>query len=188
MPRPEGVRGRSVLVTGSSSGFGRLLAEHLARGGARVFATMRNLDGGRRPEAQELARIARADGLDITLLQLDVTDAAEVRAAVRAAETASGGALDAVINNAGIAFGVPAELADLEATRRIFETNLFGALAVANAALPAMRRRKAAGCATSPPSLGGSCCQASHSIAQPSSAWRPCLRPWPTSWRRSVST
>jgi NAD(P)-dependent dehydrogenase (short-subunit alcohol dehydrogenase family) len=140
-PAPRGVRGRSVLITGTSSGFGRLTVEHLARGGAKVFATMRNLDGGRRPEAREIARLASAEGLDITILELDVTDARQVEAAVRAAEAAAGGALDAVVNNAGIAFGLPVELADGEATRQIFETNLFGALAVARAALPAMRAR-----------------------------------------------
>lgn len=138
---PEGVRGKSVLITGTSSGFGRLMAEHLARGGAKLFATMRNMDGGRRPEARELAALASAEGLDLTLLELDVTDEAQIIAAVREAERAAGGALDAVVNNAGIAFGLPAELGDLEATRRIFETNLFGALRVAQAALPAMRAR-----------------------------------------------
>jgi NAD(P)-dependent dehydrogenase (short-subunit alcohol dehydrogenase family) len=138
---PEGVRGKSVLITGTSSGFGRLMAEHMARGGAKVFATMRNLDGGARPEARELAALARAEKLDLTLLELDVTDAAQAVAAVRAAEAAAGGALDAVVNNAGIAFGLPVELGDLEATRLIFETNLFGALRVAQAALPAMRAR-----------------------------------------------
>jgi NAD(P)-dependent dehydrogenase (short-subunit alcohol dehydrogenase family) len=138
---PAGVAGRSVLITGTSSGFGRLMAEHLARGGAKVFATMRNLDGGARPEARELVALARAEGLDLSILELDVTDEAQVTAAVRAAEQAAGGALDAVINNAGIAFGLPVELGDLEATRLIFETNLFGAMRVAQAALPAMRAR-----------------------------------------------
>ncbi|MFN3592607.1 MAG: SDR family NAD(P)-dependent oxidoreductase, partial [Thermaurantiacus sp.] len=140
-PAPEGVRGQSVLITGTSSGFGRLMAEHLARGGAKVFATMRNMDGGNRAEARELAALAASAQLDLTLLELDVTDEAQAVAAVRAAEEAAGGALDAVVNNAGIAFGVPAELGDLEATRLVFETNLFGALRVAQAALPAMRAR-----------------------------------------------
>lgn len=136
------VGGKSVLITGSSSGFGRLGALHLARGGANVFATMRNFDGGKRKEAAELRDIASAEKLRLTVLELDVTNEALVIAAVRAAEAASGGALDALINNAGIAVGGPVELSDVEAVRLMFETNVIGQQRTARAALPAMRARK----------------------------------------------
>ena len=63
--------GKSILITGSSSGFGRLGAEHYARLGAKVFATMRNLP---RPEADELRELAASERLDITVLELDVTN------------------------------------------------------------------------------------------------------------------
>ena len=59
--------GISILITGCSSGFGRLGAEHYARLGAKVFATMRNLP---RPEAAELEALATSEALDITVLKL----------------------------------------------------------------------------------------------------------------------
>lgn len=136
------IGGKTVLITGASSGFGRLMALDMARGGAKVIASMRALDGGRRAEAAELRDIATQEKLDLHLVEIDVTSDAQVAAGVKAAERLAGGALDAVINNAGIAFSVPVELGDLEATRLIFETNLFGALRVSQAALPAMRARR----------------------------------------------
>jgi NAD(P)-dependent dehydrogenase (short-subunit alcohol dehydrogenase family) len=136
--RPD-LSGKSVLVTGSSSGFGRLTVLHAARSGARVFATMRNTDGGRRPEAAELAGIARAENLKIELIELDVTDPVQVAAAVNQAQLANQGALDAVINNAGIGLSGPVELTDEQGLEDIFDVNLFGYMRVARAALPAMR-------------------------------------------------
>ena len=59
--------GKSVLITGCSTGFGRLAAEHFARAGAKVFATMRNLP---RPEADELAELASSEDLDIHIICL----------------------------------------------------------------------------------------------------------------------
>ena len=74
--------GISILITGCSSGFGRLGAEHYARLGAKVFATMRNLP---RPEAAELEALATSDALDITVLEIDVTKDDQVEAGVNAA-------------------------------------------------------------------------------------------------------
>lgn len=133
--------GRSVLITGCSSGFGRLAALHLATLGATVIASMRNLDGGRRPEAVSLKREARNDRLSV--IEIDVTRADQIAAGVRAAETIAGGTLDAIVNNAGIAIGGPVEMSDDEAARLMFETNVLGPLRMARAALPAMRARKA---------------------------------------------
>ncbi len=128
-----------MLVTGCSSGFGRLTALHAARSGAHVFATMRNMADGARPEAAELAAVARAENLRIDLIELDVTVPAQVTAAIAAAERANGGALSAVVNNAGIGLFGPVELTDEQGIEQIFDTNLFGYLRVARAALPAMR-------------------------------------------------
>lgn len=130
---------KSVLITGCSSGFGRLTALHAARAGARVFATMRNLAGGQRPEAVELAGIARSENLRIDLLELDVTDAAQVTTAIAQAEQMAGGGLSAIVNNAGIGLSGPVELTDEQGTEDIFNTNLFGYMRVARAGLPAMR-------------------------------------------------
>ena len=128
--------GRSILVTGCSSGFGYLGALHYAELGARVFATMRRTP---RPEADALARAAEAAGLDLTVLDLDVTDDDSVAAAVATAQDAAGGALDVLVNNAGIAYAGPVEMQDMDATRHLFDTNVFGPHRTARAVLPAMR-------------------------------------------------
>lgn len=131
--------GKSVLITGTSSGFGRLTALSAARAGARVFATMRNMAGGQRAEARELAAIARAERLRIDLIELDITNPAQVTSAVAEAERLNGGALSAIVNNAGIGVSGPMELHDETALTQIFDTNVHGAFRVARAALPAMR-------------------------------------------------
>ena len=107
-------KGKSVLITGCSSGFGRLTAELLARQGARVFATMRALP---RPEADELTALAKADNLDLHVIGLDVTELTEVNAGVKAAEAINGGPIDVLVNNAGIGITSPVEVQDMEATR-----------------------------------------------------------------------
>lgn len=129
--------GTSILITGCSSGFGRLGAEYYARLGAKVFATMRNLP---RPEAAELRQLAKDDGLDITVIQIDVTKDAQVAAGVAKANKLAGGSIDVLINNAGISYGGPIEVQDMEATQHIFDTNVFGPQRMARAALPAMRK------------------------------------------------
>ena len=133
--------GKSVLITGTSSGFGRAAAIHLGRLGANVIASMRNYDGGNRAEAKELAKIAEDEGLNITMVEIDVTDDAQVASGVAAAEEIAGGTLDVLINNAGIGMAGPVEINDMEATQLIFDTNLFGYLRMARAVLPAMRAK-----------------------------------------------
>ena len=133
------LKGKSVLITGAATGFGFLGALHYARAGAKVFATMRNLP---RPQASELLNAAETEKLDISVLELDVLSDAMVAKAVREAEAQDGGALDVVVNNAGIGITGPVELQDMEATKLIFDTNVFGAQRVARAALPAMRKAK----------------------------------------------
>ena len=133
--------GKSVLITGASSGFGRLSAEYFARAGATVIASMRNLKGGARPEAKALTDFAKAEDLKLKLVELDVTDDRQVDAAVKKAEDIAGGALDAVLNNAGIGIAGPIELHDHEQLMKQFNVNLFGYHRVARAALPAMRAK-----------------------------------------------
>lgn len=128
--------GISILITGCSSGFGRLGAEHYARLGAKVFATMRNLP---RPEAAELEALAKSDKLDITVLEIDITKDDQVEAGVAAAVKASGGKLDVLINNAGMSIAGPIEAQDMAATQLIFDTNVYGAQRMIRAALPSMR-------------------------------------------------
>ena len=134
--RPPGLAGKAIFITGCSSGFGRLSAEYFARLGAKVFATMRNLP---RPEGDELVALAEEEGLDLHVLELDVLDEAMVNAAVTRAEEIAGGAMDVLVNNAGIGITGPVEVQDMEATMLAFDTNVFGYHRVARAVLPAMR-------------------------------------------------
>lgn len=127
----------TVLVTGSSSGFGRLTALTLAEKGHTVFATMRNPDAQNADRAAAL-REAKVKGA-LTVLSLDVTDEASVEAAVARASEA--GPLDAVVNNAGIGVGGYAEGFTVEQLQAVFDVNLFGVHRVNRAVLPAMRRR-----------------------------------------------
>ncbi len=131
--------GKSILITGCSSGFGRLGAEHYARLGAKVFATMRNVP---RPEAAELEAVAKRNNLDITVLELDVLSDDSVKRAVASAQAAAGGAIDVLINNAGVGITGPVEVQDAEATQLAFDTNVFGPQRVWQAVLPAMRAAK----------------------------------------------
>ena len=139
MATTKPLAGKSILITGASSGFGYLGAIHYAQLGAKVIASMRNLP---RAEASELAAKAKADKLDITIIEIDVTSETSVNQGVAQAEKIAGGALDILINNAGIGLTGPIELQDMEATRLMFETNVFGAQRMSRAALPAMRKRK----------------------------------------------
>lgn len=131
--------GKSVLITGCSSGFGNLGAILYAELGAKVFATMRNLP---RAEGAALEKAAKAGKLDITILELDVLSEESVNTAVAEAERLNGGALDVVINNAGIGTGAPVELQDLAIMQLLFDTNVMGYQRVARAALPKMREKK----------------------------------------------
>ncbi|MEH6828546.1 SDR family oxidoreductase [Parasphingorhabdus sp.] len=131
--------GKSVLITGCSSGFGNLGAILYAEMGAKVFATMRNLP---RAEADTLAKTAKDKNLDIIILELDVLSEESANKAVAEAERLNGGAMDVVINNAGIGTGAPVELQDLAMMQILFDTNVMGYQRVARAALPKMRAKK----------------------------------------------
>lgn len=131
--------GKSILITGASSGFGYLGALHFARLGAKVIASMRNLP---RPEGDALLADAAKEKLDIHVIEIDVTSDAQVAAGVKRAEALAGGALDILVNNAGIGYAGPIELQDMEATKLIFDTNVYGPHRMARAVLPAMRKAK----------------------------------------------
>src|SRR5690242_1346714 len=109
--------GRVALVTGGSRGLGREIAEGLAEAGAAVTITARR-DQWLAPAQAEL----RAAGLDVTAAACDVTDEAAVDGLV-AGIAARHGALDIVVNNAGISWGAPAEEMTAEHFRRVLDTN-----------------------------------------------------------------
>ncbi|MFY8048588.1 MAG: SDR family oxidoreductase [Erythrobacter sp.] len=134
------IKGKSVLITGCSSGFGKLTALLLAQQGAKVFATMRGLP---RPEAIELIAESAKDKLDIHIIGIDVTSDESCQYGVQVAEQLNRGPIDVLVNNAGIGITSPVEVQDMEATRLMFETNVFGPHRMARAVLPGMRKKGA---------------------------------------------
>ena len=125
----------TAVVTGTSTGIGFATSLHLARHGFRVFAGMRNLG-----KADPLRTAAAEASLPIDVIPLDVTSTDSVR---RAFETvAAQGAVDVLVNNAGIGGAAPLELTSEDEHRRMFETNYFGAIRCMQAVLPTMRERR----------------------------------------------
>jgi len=130
-----------VLITGSSTGFGRLFTETLARNGHTVFATMRDPGGHNAKNASEIRTLAEKDSLPIHALELDVTDDASVERAVDAA-VAKAGRIDVAINNAGYYLSGLEEAVTTEQARRLMDTNFLGPVRVNRAVLPHMRRQR----------------------------------------------
>jgi NAD(P)-dependent dehydrogenase (short-subunit alcohol dehydrogenase family) len=117
-----------AVVTGANKGIGKEIARQLAGAGLTVYAGSR--------EAARGQRAVEEMGGDTRLLVLDVTDAASIAAAASQV-----GTLDILVNNAGISGDdTTADQEDIATFRRIYETNVFGVVAVTNAFLPALRR------------------------------------------------
>ena len=133
------LKGRTVLITGASSGFGRIGALHYAKLGAKVIASMRNLP---RPEAESLAAEAAKDKLDLHIVEIDVTSDESVKSGTAKALEIANGRIDTLVNNAGVGITGPVEVQDMEATRLIFETNILGIQRMLLALLPQMRAAK----------------------------------------------
>ncbi len=125
--------GRVWFITGTSSGFGRVLAESVLAAGDRVVATARDVT--------TVSDLAEREPQRVVAVPLDVTDPATVDAAVERA-IATFGQIDVLVNNAGRGMiGALEELTD-EQTRAVLDTNVFGVLAVTRAVLPHMRSRR----------------------------------------------
>jgi len=122
----------TVLLTGASTGIGRATALRLAGSGWTVLAGVRKVADGEALKA--------AGGERIAPIMLDVTDAAQIAAAV--AEVEERGTLDALVNNAGIGFGGPLELVPIDDLRSQLEVNVLGPVALTQALLPALRRAR----------------------------------------------
>ncbi len=132
-------KGEVVVITGASTGFGRLIAETLARKGYWVFATMREVNGRNEPAAKEVRAMAAREGLALEVLEIDVTDEISVERAVddviKRCER-----IDVVVNNAGYGVVDLAESVTPAQAQRQFDTNFFGTLRMNRAVLPSMKR------------------------------------------------
>lgn len=116
---------QTVLITGTSSGYGLATAHHFHAQGWRVIATTRTPREGILPDSPRMR-----------IVPLDVTSAESIAAAVLAA-----GPIDVLVNNAGIGLMGAVEATPMRVIREIFETNTFGTIAMTQAVIPAMRAR-----------------------------------------------
>jgi NAD(P)-dependent dehydrogenase (short-subunit alcohol dehydrogenase family) len=130
-----------ALVTGCSSGFGKLIALKLARNGFAVFASMREIKGRNAQAAEDLCAIASKESLVLEPCEMDVTEQTSVNTCISAV-IAKAGRLDVLVNNAGFGYMGLTETFTLEQMRSIFETNVFGVHRTIRAALPQMFKQK----------------------------------------------
>jgi NAD(P)-dependent dehydrogenase (short-subunit alcohol dehydrogenase family) len=125
---------KTILITGTSSGFGRDMAETLAGAGHHVYAAMRDMAGRNRSHAEAL----RAKGVHV--VEIDVTDDASVERGVTSV-LARVQHLDVLVNNAGIGSAGVSESFTADQARALFEVNVFGVQRMLRAVLPALRRQ-----------------------------------------------
>ena len=131
------------FITGCSTGFGRELATQALERGFRTVVTARKPD-----EVKALATKG-----EVLVLKLDVTDQAQINAAIKAAEKKFG-RIDVLVNNAGIGYFAAIEEGEDKEVRRMFEINVFGLSRMIQAVLPGMRQRRK-GCIVNLSSIGG---------------------------------
>lgn len=124
---------KTILITGTSTGLGVSLAIQAAKAGHKVYATMRNLN-----KRSGLDDAAKAAGVNLNVLQLDVQDTASVEAAV-ANMIAAEGRIDVLINNAGAGFVRSTEQATEDEIKWVMDVNFMGVVRCVKAAIPHMR-------------------------------------------------
>jgi NAD(P)-dependent dehydrogenase (short-subunit alcohol dehydrogenase family) len=134
------MNGSVILVTGSSSGFGRMTANALAHSSHTVYASMRDTRGRNAAQVRDVEAYAREQGVDLRALELDVTSQASVDAAVARVIEAHG-RIDVIVHNAGhMVFG-PAEAFTPEQLAEVYDVNVLSTQRVNRAVLPHMRNR-----------------------------------------------
>src|SRR3984885_449591 len=130
-----------VLITGASSGFGRLTAEAIARAGHVVYGSMRQTATRNAPVVEQMAKFSKENHVELRALELDVQSQDSVDAAVKQV-IAEQGRIDVLIHNAGhMVFG-PAEAFTPEQYAELYDVNVLGTQRVNRAALPHMRRQR----------------------------------------------
>ena len=129
-----------VLITGASSGFGRLTAEAIAKAGHIVYGSMRHTTTRNAPVVEELTKFSQTSRVDLRALELDVQNQDSVEAAV-ARVIAEQGRIDVLVHNAGhMVFG-PAEAFTPEQYAELYDVNVLSTQRVNRAVLPHMRRQ-----------------------------------------------
>jgi NAD(P)-dependent dehydrogenase (short-subunit alcohol dehydrogenase family) len=129
-----------ILITGASSGFGRMTAEALARAGHTVYASMRDVAGRNARNTAEMAELSARENVDLRALELDVQSEPSTNAAVEKIIGDTGRIV--VVHNAGhMVFG-PAEAFTPEQFAQQYDVNVLGTQRVNRAVLPHMRAAK----------------------------------------------
>jgi NAD(P)-dependent dehydrogenase (short-subunit alcohol dehydrogenase family) len=130
-----------VLITGTSSGFGNLIALTLARQGYHVYASMRDVHDRNASAARQLERVAREERLALEVVEIDVRSERSVEWGVQRVLRRAG-RVDVLVNNAGIFSPALLETQTVADIEEVFNTNVFGQLRMNRAVLPAMRARR----------------------------------------------
>ena len=132
---------KTVLITGTSTGFGRDAAETMAREGHTVFATMRDINGKNQGHASALREQSAQNNWKLHVIELDVTSQTSIDQAMTEIQRLSP-RIDVLVNNAGYAISGISEAFTLEQLQAQFDTNVFGVHRMLRAVLPGMRARK----------------------------------------------
>ncbi|MGH8061156.1 MAG: SDR family oxidoreductase [Pseudoxanthomonas sp.] len=132
---------KTILITGASSGFGRMTAEALAKAGHVVYASMRDTTGRNAPQVEAIARFSKDLGVDLRTVELDVQSQDSVDIAI-AKVIADAGRIDVVVHNAGHMSSGPAEAFTAEQFAHLYDVNVLSAQRVNRAALPHLRAQK----------------------------------------------
>ena len=128
-----------ALITGASSGFGRMIANALAGAGHTAYASMRGLSGKNAHQLKEIDAYSRDNGVNLRAVELDVQSDESITAAVDAI-IAEHGRLDVLVHNAGHMVYGPSEAFTSEQLAELYDINVLGCQRVNRAALPHMRR------------------------------------------------
>lgn len=131
-----------ALITGTSSGFGRIMALTLARAGYKTYASMRGVEGSNTASANDLRTTAARENLMLEVIELDVTSTEQAKEVVDTI-IRNDARIDILINNAGIFLYTPMELVTRTMWELQMRTNVFGPMELAGLVLPHMRYRKA---------------------------------------------
>ncbi|TAJ77146.1 MAG: SDR family oxidoreductase [Sphingobium sp.] len=118
---------RTILITGTSSGYGKAIAEHFLANGWNVIATMRRTDNAS----------FNGDPTRLRVLPLDVTSDTSIAALIEVA-----GSIDVLVNNAGVGAVGAFEVTPISLVRQLIETNTIGVMAMCQALIPQMRERR----------------------------------------------
>ena len=129
-----------IIVTGASSGFGLMTAKALAHAGHTVYASMRDVAGKNAAQVASIADYAKAHGVDLRTVELDVQSEPSAAAAI-AAVVRDHGHLDVVVHNAGHMSYGPAEAFTPEQFAQLYDINVLGTQRVNRAALPQLRKQ-----------------------------------------------